>query len=164
MTILKYSGMAFLAIVVAFIAVSFLKKEIIAINKSVIEQKGLAALLERRSETVSQLKNDHDKVEGLDAKILGAMPPADNILDFVAALESIGTKNSIQQILNFNTPNGQVIDYSITLNGNVFSLIDYLKDFEKLPYLTNISSVNVISQGDWMNNSSIYLSAKLHIK
>lgn len=163
-TILKYSARAGLVAFIAIIVINFLKKEIVAINKSVVEQKDLAAILERRSATLSQLKSDYDRVDGSEEKILGAMPPADNILEFVAALESLGLKNSIEQTLSFNTPSGSEISYSITLNGNIFSLINYLKDFEKLPYLTSISSVNLVSQGDWEANSSIYLSAKLHIK
>lgn len=164
LTISKYALRAVIPAIIAVFMITFLKEKIILISRSVVEQRTLSMVLERRSETLSKLKNDFDAVGEVDEKIKGAMPPADNILDFVAALESMASKHSIQQSLNFNTPSDSSIDYSINLSGNVFALISYLKDFEKLPYLTGVNSVNIVSQGDWTDSSSVYLAAKLYIK
>lgn len=58
------------------------------------------------------------------------------------------------------------IDYNIVLNGNVSILASYLKDFEKLPYFSSVSSItlNATPAKGWSDDSSIFIQAKLYVK
>jgi len=91
--------------------------------------------------------------------------PADNILSFMGALENLAQKQSLSQNLSFSDPNGKAIDYTVTLNGNLITLINYMKDFENLPYFSSIYSLEIRSgQFGWLDNSSIAMKARLNVR
>ncbi|MBI4812412.1 hypothetical protein HY798_03170 [Candidatus Falkowbacteria bacterium] len=152
-------------IFVAFLAIIFFSRQISKISRSIAEQRSLSSVLEKRNDTLAQLRKDFEVIDGFDAKIENAIPPVDNILDFVSSLEDLAETNSIDQTLSFESPVSSSINYGINLNGNIISLIKYLKSFEKLPYFTAISSINLSAPyGDWNGNSSVSLRAKVHTK
>lgn len=162
--ILKLAARAVIAVIVAAIVVIFFSQRISKISASLAEQRASAFILEKRSETNAQLKEDFKIVGEADKKINDAFPPADNILGFVAALETLALRNSLQQSLGFGAPADSSIDYSITLSGNIFIFINYLKDFEKFPFFTAISSVDLNAPGGWEGNSTISMRAKVYTK
>ncbi len=168
-----------IAIGIALIAVWLLGGEIKKISRAVTEKMVFASLAERRNNDMLQLKNDFMYIAGRDKKISAALLPADNILEFVDALEKLAQKKSITQSIKFSSPvpfvaaSGSVgglpllsVDYNVTLTGNITTLMEYLKDFEKLPYFSSISSIqiNAVPGGTWNDNSTISIQAKLYVK
>lgn len=153
------------AVILASLACVFLAAKIDKVSRSLQQQRILTLVMEKRSETLSKLKDDFKITGGAEEKINDALPPADNILDFVAALEALAKDNSVVQILSFESPSNLTINYGINISGNVDSLINYLKDFEKLPYFTGVSGLNLTApNGDWRSNSSATLAAKVYTK
>jgi len=164
--ILKNLLKAGVAVAVAAVVVFFAGKQISEISQTIREQRISAFVLEKRNETIFQLREGFKVIGDANTKIEESLPLAENILGFVVSLENLANQNSVQQILNFSAPIGKSIDYNINLNANISSLINYLKNFEKLPYFTGISSFNLSapSVGGWEGDSAIFLKAKVFIR
>lgn len=167
------------AVVAAFIAiliVVFISSQIVKIGDTIQKKRTLSYILEKKSETIDNLRQSFNKIGDGDKRVKDALPTADNILDFVAALESLAASTSLQQSTHFGTPvptaitSGNIsvssIDYGTTLNGNISTLINYLKGHEKLPYFSGISSItlNTASDKGWEGDSSVTIQAKIYTR
>ncbi len=165
LTILKILAKAGIAVVVAAVVMGFSSRQISKISDSLAEQRAAAFTLERRNETVSQIRDDFKIIGNADAKIAAAFPSRDNIIEFVTALEGVASQNAVQQSLSFGVPVANSVDYGINLTANINTLISYLKTFEKLPYFTAVLSIGLNSpSGGWENNSSVSMRAKVYAK
>lgn len=154
----------------------FLLKQINKVSLTMREKKEINYLLQNREANNLKIQTDLLAVDGdYDRKIREALPSVYNILPFVEALDSVAKKNSVRQDLNFNqplptaTPLGPIalanIDFSAGLSGgNIDIFINYLKNFEKLPYFAGIHSISFVSNGDWQDNSSISLSGRFYAR
>ncbi len=161
------------AVAASLILIFILSRQIDKIGNSLTEKKNLSFVLERKTEITEKLRRDFNIIGDSGQKIQSALPPDDNILEFVGALESLASQSGLSQSFKFGNPADfpiiksglkiSVIDYNISLNGNIFSLINYLKSFEKLPYFSGISSVSLSGSG-WENNSAINIKAKIYVK
>ncbi|MDO8572288.1 MAG: hypothetical protein Q7S11_00790 [bacterium] len=173
-TLGKHFFVMITAIIVASIAISILSRNITSIGDSLIEKKRLSIILSKRGEYLSGLKRDFNVVGEADKRIIEASPPSDNILPFVAILENIADQTSVQQSFKFGIPsltgekqNGMeiaTIDYSIRVNGNVHTLINYLQRFESLPYFSTISSITISGGGTrgWEETAQATIEAKIY--
>ncbi|HBB57001.1 TPA: hypothetical protein DEW47_04000 [Patescibacteria group bacterium] len=163
--IVKQSAKIILSIVIATIIISYSCKKIAGISSFVAESRAANMALEKRSEMNARLENDFKILGNGAERITNAFPPADNILSFMGALENLAQKQSLSQNLSFSDPNGKAIDYTVTLNGNLITLINYMKDFENLPYFSSIYSLEIRSgQFGWLDNSSIAMKARLNVR
>lgn len=153
-------------------AVLFFSVKIAEISGSIAEKKETQAQLEQRNETRAGLKNDVARAQQARTAIERAMPPQDNVMDFVAALENIARQNSLAQTLKFETPVAQTdeafssIDFTVELNANIFTLASYLKKFEQLPYAAGITGIDLRALTDkgWENNSAVIIRGKLYAR
>jgi hypothetical protein len=93
----------------------------------------------------------------------------------VDAMESLAKKNSFKQNLTFNQPTAvtdisgplslTLINFNVTIeDANINTFINYLKDFEGLPYFASIDSINYLGSNDngWENNSTINISGSFY--
>lgn len=163
-------------VIIAIVVVIFAEKKIVKIADSLQEKIVLGSVLDKSNETSLKLREDFKIVGEKDKKIQAAFILADNILEFVGILESLAKQHSLTQTVKFSSPvpvpnqsgnlNLASIDYNIVLNGNVSTLASYIKDFEKLPYFSGISSItlNATPAQGWNDNSSIFIQAKLYVK
>lgn len=174
-TIGKYILRAIGAVSIAVLIVFFLSTHISRIGDALSEKRKLAFLIESRQEVASLLRETFNQIGDSDSKIERALPPADNILEFVGALESLANQYGLVQTFQFSTPvsmpqNGQrpisSTDYTLQLNGNIFTLLSYLKDFEALPYFSGISSISLTAPADrgWEGQSLITIKAQLYVQ
>jgi len=174
--ILKRLSIAIVVALVSFTAVYVLKNRIEKIGNALVENKKISFYLEKRSEMFAKLAQDMKIVDGHDAKIESAIPSADNILDFVSALDILATQNSEQHTVNFSNPvlvstlpDGSSlysIDFNVSLSSSVFSLVGFLRGFDQLPYFTTISGITLNAPVDrgWDGTSSIIIQGKLYAK
>ena len=146
----------------AILLIIFFSQQIVKISNSLFEQRATAFILERRNDAIGQLREDFKAIGESDNKIKNAFPPADNILDFISAMETLANSHSIPQSLRFGALAGDYIDYNIQLNANISIFINYLKSFEKLSYFTSISGISLSSSGDLMGDSAISLGARIY--
>jgi len=126
-----------------------------------------------RGVAISQLQNQFQIIGDSQDKINNALLHTDNIVSFVNALKAIATKNSIQQSYSFSSPTpytsqeGQTfysVSFNISLAGDIDTFIQYLNDFNNLPYFTNISSINISSPSGVQHSSSMNMVATLYIQ
>lgn len=164
------------AIVLAIIIIFFFSNRISKVSNSLAEKKKISFILEKRNSNLEKIKEGFSALEesAFDGKniIEEALPPINNILGFTSALKDLASQNSLQQSLKFSSPiplqevgkiNIYSIDYAITLNGGISSLINYLKSFEKMPYFSGISEITLNAPPTgWESNSSILMKAKLY--
>ena len=163
------------AVALSTTIIVFLSNQITHVSDTVAKNRTLAHTLEKRTGLFTVLKRDATIVGTNDTLINNAFVQSDNILDFVASLESTALKNSTTQTFRFDTPTAGIIDapfpletitYTNALSTNVLTLSNYLKDFERLPYFTKIESLTISSQDKtgWRNASTATFRAILYTK
>lgn len=174
--ILRQVAKASVAVIIAMLVIGVFSNKIAAIQQSLTTKRQLSYLLESQVRTTEDLKSAAKLLGNNDKRIETSLPPSENILDFVAILETLANQNSLQQTLKFETPTTYVepasglelqkINYNATINGNVFTLINYLRGFEKLPYMTRVRAVGVTSTIDkgWEKEATVNISAEVYTK
>lgn len=171
----RHVAIALGAIGIAVLASYFLAHEIKRVSDSIIQNHRLASSLEKRTGLFSTIARDIQIVGKNDTLIENAFVPSDNIFEFISVLESLALKNTATQSFNFENPTPSsipapfplsTIGYSNTLSLNVFTLINYLKDFEHLPYFTKIENLSISSSdpSGWRGASSVSFHASLYTK
>jgi len=170
----KIAGKHFLIalgfISIASIAVFFIAGQISKISDNAAKDRQVAADLSERTSLLSNLKYESELIGNNDDTIRHAFIPSNNILAFVSILESLALKNGVTQSFHFSSPSPStgetafpysMIIYQNTISSNVPTFINYLKDFEKLPYFTKIDSINIsaASTADWRTSAMISFGA-----
>jgi len=164
-------------IIISSLSIYFLRKQINSINATIAEKKEMNYLIANREEVDAKISADFSSVDPqYEKKIADSIPSVYNILSFVDALESLSKKYSFKQTLSFNQPtlaseisgpiSLMVINFNVAIDEiNIDGLVNYLNDFEKLPYFVSINSLNYLAQGSngWKENSSINISGRLYV-
>lgn len=162
-------------ILCAVIITMFLSHEITKVSDSVIKNKKLANILTERTSLLEKIKKDMAIVGRNDIAIDNAFIPSNNITDFLSILDSMALKNSITQTFHFDSPIPatisapfpiNTINYNNSLSANLPTLIQYLKDVERLPYFTKINGFNISSQSPVgiLGLSTVSFQATLYTK
>lgn len=155
MLIGRQAIIAGIAIIISLIVTGLLSRQIAHLSSDTQKNRLLASALEKRTDLFTAIKRDSDLIGANDILIEQAFIPSDNILEFVAALESLALKNGTAQAFHFDVPTTSAISapfplatvaYANSLSGNLSSFSNYLKDFERLHYFTKIESLNISSQ------------------
>ncbi|MCK9344636.1 MAG: hypothetical protein M0P64_00740 [Candidatus Pacebacteria bacterium] len=158
-------GFIFSAAVIVF----FISGQITKISNGAAKDRQTAAALSERTTLLSNLKYESELIGDNDNVIRRAFIPTNNILEFVAILESLALKNGVTQSFHFSSPTPDTlgtpfpistITYQNTISANAPTIINYLRDFEKIPYFTKIDSITISSgKADWRDVSTISFSA-----
>lgn len=168
----RHAIIAVLAIGTSVLAAILLSQEITRLSDDVLKNRKLASALEKRTELFAAVKRDTELVGTNDVLIEQAFISSNNILGFVAVLESLALKNGITQAFHFDTPTPSPISapfplatvtYSNSISGNLTSFSNYLKDFERLPYFTKIESLSISSgeKSGWVGASTMSFRASI---
>jgi hypothetical protein len=159
------------AVALAFFAAQFLGTQIMKIGDSLAEKRRLAFVLEHRNETLAKLKNDFESIGDGASALNAVLPPVDNIIVFMDAVENLSNKTGLQQSPTFGDPNPTgsglyLINFSVSLKAGLVGLQKYLAEFEALPYLAQIDSVSISGAGarGIIDDSSIALPAKFYAR
>ncbi len=167
--ILTATGVVLVAVIVIF----FISSKIEGITNAIIEDRQIASTLERHNELLSTLKSDAELVGTNDTIIEQSFPPANDILGFTSALESLALRNGVTQSFRFKPPAPSsvkapfplfTISYSNNLSGNILTLGNYLKEFERIPYFTKIERFSITSVGKWEEAATISFDATIQAK
>lgn len=171
--IIKLSALIAIIIIIATAVVFVLKNKTEDRAARLQEKRNMLEILESRDENFLDLKNTNELVKKNLPIIEKMLPDEKNIEKFVITLENIAAKTNNNQILVFNPienskPAGEKIDsleFSITLIGNSYSFINYLEEFEKLPYFTEIKNITIKNNSGIANNDSqMNLKSDIYIK
>lgn len=165
---------AVIAIGIALVIVSFFGARITTIEVTLKERKAMTFALRQRSETTATLRNMFGIIGESDGKIRDAFPITDNVLEFVTAVETLAGQNTMQQSLKFAAPDLPIsetasltvipVGYTMTTNGTVATLANYLRQFEALPYFAGVHAMTLstASPKGWDDNSSITIQGTLY--
>lgn len=169
--ILRRALIIVIIVILSFLFTGIFENKLTKIAVSVSEKKKAELILQKRNTVVATLRVNLNKIAPYESKIKNMVPPTENILKFTAALENLAKTYSLQQTLSFGTPSSPVqygtillsaVDYTVALTASAEQFSGYLKDFEKLPYLTSISAINAFSTGDWKNGGGATIKATLY--
>ena len=174
--ILREMGVLTGIIIAALLLITAFRSAIHRIADEVVKHKQLNATLEMDNQIIIKLDHDYKQVRGNEKLIRSAFLPSSNILEFVGALESIASKDNIMQSVHFDTPHEtsltvgepptplDQVAFNLSLQGNIFTFLQYLKDFERLPYFTKIEGVSIGStpQGGWQNTSNVSVHGTIY--
>ena len=166
----KHILIAGASILIALALVLFLSNQITMVSKKEAADRHLATLLSERTALLSSIKYESNVIGSNDKKIESAFIPSNNILEFVSILESLALKLSITQSFTFSSPTTfdvdapfpvATINFQNNLSANLSVLVNYLRDFESLPYFTKIDTLNISSPNGWQDQSTISYSASI---
>ena len=174
--ILKRGAVALGAIIVAAIVIALISAQISASAETIIPHKKLTATLAMRNEVISKLLTDYQNVKGYDQRIQGALLTVSNILEFVGALESLASKDNMVQSVSFADPVPMAetvgepprplyqVNFTLSLQGNIFTFLQYIADLERLPYFMKINGISLTAQSPagWQNTVNISVSGTLY--
>ena len=172
-SIVKLSVLIIMIVVISMSVVFILKNKIEDKTVQLQEKRNMLEVLEKRDENFLELKNTNKLVKKNLLVIEKMLPDEKNIEKFVTTLENIAAKTNNNQILIFDPienskPTGEKIDsleFSVILTGNSYSFINYLEEFEKLPYFIKIKNVTIENNlGIVNNNSQLNLKSEIYIK
>ena len=172
-SIVKLSVLIIMIVAISMSVVFILKNKIEDKTVQLQEKRNMLEVLEKRDENFLELKNTNKLVKKNLLVIKKMLPDEKNIEKFVTTLENIATKTNNNQILIFDPienskPTGEKIDsleFSVILTGNSYSFINYLEEFEKLPYFIKIKNVTIENNlGIVNNNSQLNLKSEIYIK
>lgn len=169
-------------IILAIIIIYVFSAKIDAISKSIKEGKLSSSILQNKIDSISKLRNDFNVIGELDKKVPENIVLTKYSYKFTDELKRTVNAISPQQptatfsgeaIKNYEiiTGNNTSIkiysqDYNLTSKGDIYFVISLLKAFNKLPYLANISSINistnVLNEGLYNKSSSVSISGKLY--
>lgn len=170
--ILRNVAVACVAIIICGVIIFVSSGQISGIVSAINQTRATAIEGQDRSIAISELQDQFGIINGNDAKIDAALMHENNIIPFINALTSLASKGSVQQTYSFSAPapyasqgnlNVYSIPYTISLTGNFNSFVNYLNNFQNLPYFTYISSINVstplgLGQGATMSmNATLYV-------
>jgi len=168
-----------IALLLTAVAIYFFGSQVSQMSKAAKEQRTAVFILEQRNQTSNMLQEGFKLIGEGDKNLENAFIEVENITEFIVALEKLSRTNGTAQVLQFGIPapfiipneneikenglNILKIEYTIILEGNSKLLVDYLKDFEVLPYFTGASSVNAASSAKgWQENAKIQLRSILY--
>jgi hypothetical protein len=169
----------FIALVFALAATAviyFLQGQITGIGKSIVQKKKLSAIFAKREEMRSQMAKDLESVQDHSTQINDAVLPTDNVLEFVSALDTVAAQNSIKYTIGFGTPvavsilpggsNLYAVDISLNLTANAFTLANFLRDYDKMPYFASANIINIVapSAAGWDDPSTVSIQGKVYTK
>ena len=172
-SIVKLSVLIIMIVAISMSVVFILKNKIEDKTVQLQEKRNMLEVLEKRDENFLELKNTNKLVKKNLLVIEKMLPDEKNIEKFVTTLENIAAKTNNNQILIFDPienskPTGEKIDsleFSVILTGNSYSFINYLEEFEKLPYFIKIKNVTIENNlGIVNNNSQLNLKSEIYIK
>jgi hypothetical protein len=157
------------------LAINLLKKETQRVADSVVFNRNLASTLKNKIESSTIFEKDVKIIGDNNILISNAFIPSDNILEFINVLDDLASHKSIPQTYNFGTPVPasiagpfplSTISYTNSLTTNLLGLSNYLKDFAKLPYFTQIQSINITAQdiSGWNGTSTVSMNTVVFTK
>ena len=162
-------------IIICILCVLFIQKEIEKVTNSIVLNHKLETQLKQRTELISIIDQGSRIVGKNDILINNAFVPSNNISEFINKLDDLVFISGVTQTYRFDTPTPSAITgpfplstitYSNNLTIDMTNLLIYLKNFEKLPYFTKITSLNISSQGinGWVGVSTVSMKGELFTK
>lgn len=141
------------------------------ISSSLVQEKKLALMLSARAGGRDALIEDRALIASVKPRLERALFSTDEILEFLGALETLAGKYALNTSVKFGDPSGTrdpsvvMIPYTITLNGNIYTLLQYMRDFEHLPYFTSVGAFAIHSpETGFGSESSITLTARVYAR
>jgi len=163
---------------IAWLAVAFFQKKITAISQKIQEKKIISYNLNNRDLNGAKIREEFGRLDqNWQNKVEAGLPYIDDTSPFIDSIDSLGRKYGLTHSINLSAPeilprtDDQLpIDrftYGIALaNGNFNTLINYLKDFERLQFFAGLKTLAISADGESGLNGQLTanLSGNLYVR
>lgn len=119
------------------------------ISNSIISKKQQAINQQTNSESIQQQLTFYENNPEIIQTISNVLPNQDSIIQVVEDIEGLQKSLSIPTAFEFSSIvptqdiNNSYVSFIIKTNTTTLKTISFLRSFEKLPYLTKITSINI---------------------
>lgn len=162
----------------AWLAVVFFQKKIISISQKIQEKKIISYNLNNRDLKGAETREELGRLDqNWLTKVESGFPYIDDTAPFIDSVDSLGRKYGLASSLELGAPeilpkiDGQLLidrfSYKLTLsNTNLNTLINYLKDFERLQFFAGLETlaVNSADAGGLNGKVTVNLSGNLYVR
>ena len=118
---------------------------IFATNTAITSRSRIAADL-------SRLREQKALADPILNNLLAKVPDKDSLFAFSAYVKALATEHNATSSLRFGEESQQdgfnSIRFNINAQGDYSSAVDFLNDFDNVPYFINISSFSIIRQAE----------------
>jgi hypothetical protein len=145
---------------VAWLAVAFFQKKITLISQKIQEKKIISYNLNNRDLNAAKTREELSRLDqGWLTKVEAGLPYIDDTAPFIDSVDSLSRKYGLKSSLGMGAPEilpkteGQLpVDrfaYQLSVtDGNLNTLINYLKDFEKLQFFAGLKTLDISADGE----------------
>lgn len=171
---------AFVGLLFASLALSacfWLAGQMQRINQAIATKQTIRYKLANQQSVVARLERDFAGLpSSYQSRIDQALPPVNNILPFVEALEGLAQKNGLDLTHAFANPelaNGLAagnyllapIRFNLTLSqGNVPAVRRFLADLEELPFFSSINNLSFASAKGWNDTTTATIGGIIYAR
>lgn len=172
--IVKELGIILAIVILTFFTIKEIRAQIDDINLNIFKTNEITSTRAFYKETYEKYNKDIQDIINANQVILRALPPTEDIREFMGILNTYGAKHSVE--INVNAGPAQIdtiaigdvrlqtIPVSISISGAFQNIRDYIKDIESLPYFFTITNLEEHSIDATSKNRGIVISAKLWTK
>ena len=150
--IARESIFIFVAILGTYFLIGQLRAHIEQVNSAIVAENNLYGLRELHRDSYALLDARLTAIRNLEDQINHALPPTEDIRDFLALLETYANKHGVKfsssvgsvsvSSIKEDTVALQTITIAIDLSGELGAVRGYIADLEHLPYFFTITSIN----------------------
>jgi len=168
-----------LILIIALLAGGVIFYSCLKISKlanSLQNQQNLIYLANQQIKMSSDLQRQWPEISPNILKVEAMLPPANDLLGFMGALEGIAQASGVQQTIKFQTQNantptnipgqtqalGGSVDFSVELKGSLEQITTYLANVEKAPYFIKVTDVNITGGQGADNQAAATIGMKVY--
>lgn len=149
----------FLAIIAASVVGHILIGRILETKNGIIDLSETAT-----GKKYKKLTEDYNSTKSERIALSTLRPSKEEIAYFVQTVDEIASRNGIihaVEIVASGAPEGTkysipVVRYRLNFSGNMVSMLNYIRDIDKTPFLTRIVSTEIVAQEEKTLNDGVF--------
>jgi hypothetical protein len=165
-----------ISILITVAGIIFLSREIEKLSSELENKQNLIYNANKQSVLNSRLAGEWEQIEPNLDRIDFSLPSSNDLLGYVGYLEKIGQEASLQQNIKLQantasktasqnkttTHKGGSITHTVDLKGNLTQFIQYINALEKMPYIVQVTNLNLSSNQGLQNEAMATVGIKLY--
>lgn len=163
---------AMIFLVIALISCLYLASIISKTSVEILEKQKTLVLYQNSQEQAAVLREGFQQVASYVDVVNNIFPASEDVLPFINAMEDLASKNGMQHVFKFETAalqpveelNLNKIPFNVSLSGTQSQFLGYLSGLEKMPYFTQVESLNITSPQSLEGVSQMNIRGLLYVR
>lgn len=172
--VLKESIAIFVILIISYLSIGVFRDHINSVNANIKSNAEVDALRNSYKETYDKYSKSLENISNAKKTILQALPPTEDLREFMGILNTIASKNSITanvgigesqvDVIHFEDIPLRTIPFTISIQGSTDNVRAYISDIEKLPYFFTLQSYDEKAIDETAKKRNVIITAKLWTK